>query len=296
MTKGPEWLPWNVGDYLKDTTHLNGAEHGAYCLLIMHYWKDGGLPDSEDLIRRKALMSAEQWIESRPVLAALFDEGWKHKRIEAELAKAAEIISKRKSAAQQRHSIRSAHAEHEDSTSSYAGVPPLPEPLPNLPPSSVPEAAGARDLFAELWEAFPKNPASSESAARKSFDRLNAADREATIPAADHYAKWFAEDCEARDRTIEAGLRFVPFLAKWLDSGDWKKAPALPIKASRPVTPTIPMTAVDQDQRELWAECERLRGRKAPTSGFSWKWPTELVDRAKANLKAKPELEAARAT
>ena len=31
----------HVGDYLKDTTHLDATLHGAYLLLIMHYWAKG---------------------------------------------------------------------------------------------------------------------------------------------------------------------------------------------------------------------------------------------------------------
>jgi len=87
VTKGPPWMPLDVAAYLRDTTHLSAHEHGAYMLLIMRYWQDGHLPDDEILIRRYSLLSAEQWIESRPVLAALFDQGWRHKRIDAELAK-----------------------------------------------------------------------------------------------------------------------------------------------------------------------------------------------------------------
>ena len=119
----PPWMPFNVGDYLADTGHLTVSEHGAYMLLIMRYWQDGGLPADEKLVARYAHMNAEQWAESRDVLAALFDEGWSHKRINAELAKAAEIIGKRSNAAKARHAKTPASAVHVDSTSSYTGVP-----------------------------------------------------------------------------------------------------------------------------------------------------------------------------
>lgn len=41
------WMPLWIGDYLKDTSHLCAAEHGAYLLLIMHYWQTGSLPTED---------------------------------------------------------------------------------------------------------------------------------------------------------------------------------------------------------------------------------------------------------
>jgi uncharacterized protein YdaU (DUF1376 family) len=117
------WMPLHIDDYIRDTDHLSATEHGAYLLLIMKYWREGGLPSDEALIRRYAKLSTEQWAESRDVLAALFDGGWRHKRIDAELAKAADIIEKRKSAGKrtQFHGKTSANAEqmpeHEPSKS-----------------------------------------------------------------------------------------------------------------------------------------------------------------------------------
>lgn len=125
--KGPEWMPLNVGHYLRDTSHLSVVEHGAYMLLIMRYWQDGGLPDDDALVMRYAHMTEEQWKHSRPILAALFGEGWRHKRIDAELMKAAEIIEKRRAAAEKMHSKQAASAEHMQSSRSDTRVPPSPE-------------------------------------------------------------------------------------------------------------------------------------------------------------------------
>jgi uncharacterized protein YdaU (DUF1376 family) len=256
LTKGPQWMPLNVSDYLRDTTHLSAAEHGAYCLLIMHYWKDGGLPESEDFIRRLTHLSAELWIESRPVLAALFDEGWKHKRIDAELTKAAELISKRSARAVHQHSRRRADAEPDHSTSSDTRVPPSPLPEQDITAPPVLEPQGARDLFLELVEAFPANPTASETKARKAWDRLKPAERVDAVAAAERYSRWFAQDCEARGRTIDAGLHFVPHLSTWLDSGQWREASKLPIRGE--ADPDMVVIVKGDDD---FAALERHRGK-----------------------------------
>ena len=36
------WMPLYVGDYVGDTLHLELDEHGAYFLLMMTYWRNGG--------------------------------------------------------------------------------------------------------------------------------------------------------------------------------------------------------------------------------------------------------------
>lgn len=147
------WMPLHIDDYIRDTDHLSATEHGAYLLLIMKYWRDSGLPEDEGLIRRYAKLSVEQWAESRDVLAALFDAGWRHKRIDAELSKAAEIIEKRKSAGK----------KTQFSGKSSANAEQMPEQMPskssapltfNQEEDSEPSGSGAAapiDPRDELW-------------------------------------------------------------------------------------------------------------------------------------------------
>lgn len=120
------WMPLDIDDYMADTLHLSAAEHGAYMLLIMRYWKDGGLPSDERMIQRYSRLTIDQWTESRDVIAAFFGEGWRHKRIDAELEKAAAIIEKRRAAADAKHakSKSGAHAVQVQSKSTDTRVPP----------------------------------------------------------------------------------------------------------------------------------------------------------------------------
>jgi uncharacterized protein YdaU (DUF1376 family) len=104
-------MPLYVADYLRDTRRLTAAEHGAYVLLIMEYWTSGELPDDDKQLARIACMSASEWRRARPNVQGFFYDGWKHKRIDAELARSAEISSKRSASAKQNHRNRSANAD-----------------------------------------------------------------------------------------------------------------------------------------------------------------------------------------
>ena len=91
------WMPLYVADYLADTGHLRTIEHGAYLLLIMHYWQNGSLPHSDEAqLARIARMTPKEWSGSRATLAAMFGEDWGHKRIDQELAKAESFLERQR--------------------------------------------------------------------------------------------------------------------------------------------------------------------------------------------------------
>jgi uncharacterized protein YdaU (DUF1376 family) len=84
-------MPLYVADYLADTAHLSAAQSGAYLHLIMHYWQTGGLPNDDRVLARIAKMSATEWRGARSIVQALFQDGWKHGRIDFELSEADRI-------------------------------------------------------------------------------------------------------------------------------------------------------------------------------------------------------------
>jgi len=97
------WMPFYPGDYLQDTGHLSLAEHGAYMLLIMHYWSHGGLPDDPGQLKRILGLPSQsgenQWRSICQALAPFFEQpGWRHKRIDAELQRYNTIREKRQMA------------------------------------------------------------------------------------------------------------------------------------------------------------------------------------------------------
>jgi uncharacterized protein YdaU (DUF1376 family) len=87
-----------IGEYLADTRHLSTVQHGAYLLLIFHYWATGGLPDDDHQLANITGMRLAEWMANRAVLKAFFHDGWKHRRIENEIRRATEKIVQRKAA------------------------------------------------------------------------------------------------------------------------------------------------------------------------------------------------------
>lgn len=89
------WMPMYWGDYLRDTGHLNAQEHGAYLMLIAHYWCTGKvLPDDDVQLARIARVTRATWKKIKPTMAAFFEVAphvhWGHSRIEREMLAAAD--------------------------------------------------------------------------------------------------------------------------------------------------------------------------------------------------------------
>ena len=98
------WMPIYWGDYLADTSNLTTLEHGAYLLLIAHYWQHGGIPNDDRQLHRITRCPNNQWKKVWANLQPYFsvqrnNSGsveLKQKRLELELEKAELIALKRK--------------------------------------------------------------------------------------------------------------------------------------------------------------------------------------------------------
>ena len=157
------WMPLDVADYRADTMHLGAFEHGVYLLLIMHYWQTGGLPDDEEQLARICCCTRAEFRRVRPVIEAFFRPGWKHKRVEKELARSRTISEKRSLAAEQRHALKKPRDDAESDANASAIAPanahanavhmhtPLQVPLPSPSPSQTknlnPLGEGKRDAY-----------------------------------------------------------------------------------------------------------------------------------------------------
>lgn len=93
MAKVDAWMPIYWGDYAKDTGHLGAVHHGAYLMLLKHYWTHAApLPaDDAQLWRIACADSLAHWKKIKAVVLAFFEERdgrLHHDRVERELAKA----------------------------------------------------------------------------------------------------------------------------------------------------------------------------------------------------------------
>lgn len=153
--KADAWMPLWIGAYMADTMTFTTAQHGAYLLLLMAYWRERvALPDDDEQLRAITRSSKAEWVKLRPVLARKFkvDAGvWWHKRVESEIA-AAEARAKK--AAEKAKKAASARWKHGDEhpTSNATSIPqamheecPTPSPTPSLSESSEAKASGAAD-------------------------------------------------------------------------------------------------------------------------------------------------------
>lgn len=96
----PPFMPLYVGDYLADTTHLTCTEHGAYMLLLMSMWRNGGsLPSDDKSLARHARCTKGQWDRMRPVLIGFFtvtDDAITHGRLSVELTKHSDAVERQR--------------------------------------------------------------------------------------------------------------------------------------------------------------------------------------------------------
>lgn len=94
MSKTDKFMPLYVSDYLADTMHLSTAEHGAYLLLIMHYWRTGdGLTVDDAQLARISRCTSKNWQKMKPAILSFFvliDGKYRHKRIDRQLSIAIE--------------------------------------------------------------------------------------------------------------------------------------------------------------------------------------------------------------
>ena len=176
------WMPFHIGDYLRDTMHLSTQQHGAYILLLASYWtRQGPLPDDDATLAAISKLSKAEWYRIKPTIAAFFRiEGglWHQKRADHEIQHAAALSAKRQQAGKQSGMARRANRHHMPNktlTNWEQNARPLqlqPQPQggsPLSPPAASPEFSDGeiqsiRNAEA-IWSLYPKKRGTMEGKA-----------------------------------------------------------------------------------------------------------------------------------
>lgn len=186
------WMPLYIGDYLADTAHLDAAEHGAYLLLMMHYWRNGPLPKVHKQLQQIAHLNGRGSLQILRTVLTFFEEredAYYHKRIDQERQKAAdhkEAQRKRTEAA------RAKLQEKRKSVTETVTKSPSPSPSP-LPSEDIGRAKSATTKRkTKIPQGFP-GPAEIAWAIEHEHVPKETAEREAVK---------FRRDAEAKAKTF----------------------------------------------------------------------------------------------
>jgi uncharacterized protein YdaU (DUF1376 family) len=222
--KPDDWMPLLIGRYLANTAHLSRDQHGAYLLLLMAYWTNGGPLDADDKhLAAIARATPSEWKKLKPVLVRFFsvaDGKWSQRRCDAELVRAKSITEAKstagKNGAEKRwqsngNAIGKRNGKHMAEPSISHRQTDAPIPLPKHSSNDEEDSPGEFDSFLAV---FPKKEQIDN--ARKAY----AAAREggATAEAILAGAKRFAAHVERE----KIPLKFTSLAKTWLADGCWK--------------------------------------------------------------------------
>jgi uncharacterized protein YdaU (DUF1376 family) len=165
------WMPIYIGDYLADTSHLTTEEHGAYLLLMFHYWRKGPLPSDVRRLASIVGLSGDAWSNAWALLESFFTLGedglLHHKRIDHELIEASGKRQKSTERAEKAARARWGNAPSNAQASPQALLDECPSPSPSPSPSqekhvseakasSPRKSSGTPDPIEEIYKAYPR--------------------------------------------------------------------------------------------------------------------------------------------
>lgn len=248
------WMPMYWPDYLADTGHLTAAEHGAYLLLIAHYWTSGkALPNEKAKLSRICRVSADEWEAMEPTIAEFFDVVggcWRHKRIDKELASSCERYEKRSQAGKKggrpkkqsfpREKAKLSQTESNakaTTTTTTLNTPPTPSEGESVSDDEPKDEIAHH--FQTWWQQFPRYRRGAKGPTEKKYRSL--CKRRQATPAALQ---------TGLDRYLQAGYgssKYAKGALAWLNGELWTVDEFPPAgDATGPPKPTIDLTPDEQ--------------------------------------------------
>jgi uncharacterized protein YdaU (DUF1376 family) len=179
---GLKYMPFFVGDYVADTGMLNTEEHGAYFLLLINMWTNGGrLPNVPRKLAAVAKLGPKKWAAIWPNLEHYFEvdgEWLVNRKLQRVMGKAEESSSQKSTAGRQGAAAKALKNQESAPNSAEASrakaeskkESPTPKPKDS---SSPPATARRRAPETPIPEGFPDDAARQAAQERIQAARVN---------------------------------------------------------------------------------------------------------------------------
>lgn len=180
------YFSFHPADYLLDTTDLTLSQHGAYLMLMLRYYWQGGLA-RDDIYR--ACRTDQDRADVDLVIARYFHvdgDAITHNRIDRELEKIARFV------------------EHQSKAGKASGI-------ARAAKSSAPKHTkgnGVAEGFGEFWAAYPKKV--DKGHAEKAWRKVKSSDVPAILSAVKEQSLLWRDP------------QYIPYPAKWINGKQWQ--------------------------------------------------------------------------
>jgi len=214
MSKTKVWMPIYIGDYLADTMHLTAEEHGAYFLLIMHYWREGGaIPFCKKTVKNVCKVSVKK---CENILTFFEEKDGKlyHNRIDKEIGLAKENQQKQQDRTKAATEARKAKASTNVNVTTNVTKTPSPSPSPTTEVVIKKDTNVSKkpdENFEEFWKKYPASRRKVKpDALAKWKDAIKRSPPDEIISGLSAYSM-----------TRECLDGYAPYPAKWLKNERW---------------------------------------------------------------------------
>lgn len=203
MAQFPAFPLWTDA-YLADTGHLTTIEHGAYLLLLVTMWRNGGaLPNDDRQLAKFVRMTSGQWLRIKPTLMSFFKvspDSISQGRLTDELAIVRQKSAKQSNSARakwrkennKRHASADAKVDDSDMPNTCQVDAPISTPTIEEDKSSSylsetssdqkpkkPKREKYPEAFEAFWNAYPRSANMSKKEAYDEWKKLDEDDQHA---------------------------------------------------------------------------------------------------------------------